>query len=168
MKKTILATALVCGVISSSALAYGGPNNMAAPCPQTNTQMQQGQKYMRMNKAQGCNMQMQGNYKKGSHMRRGAHMMLPFYKLNLSDEQRYKISLLRDEMRLEMKKARGMRSPQSPMLQFIGKKGFDTNGYKKYMSQRSEKMLNIKATYMQKIFDTLSKEQIATLTSSSK
>jgi len=168
MKKMILATALVCGVLSSSALAYGGSKNMMASCSEMNTQMQQGQKYMRMNKAQGCNMQMQRANKKGSYMRRGTHMMFPLYGLNLSNEQRYKISLLRDEMRLEMKKAMGMRSPQAPMLQFVSKKGFDANGYKNYMKQRSEKMLNIKATYMQKMFDTLSKEQIATLKSSSK
>ena len=85
-----------------------------------------------------------------------------FSNLDLSDEQKYKLSILHDEMRLEMKKSMGMRQ-ERPMQKFANENGFDEKGFKKYMDERHEKMIALRAAHMKKVFAVLTPEQIAKL-----
>lgn len=157
MKKSVLASVVLAGALSSSAFAYQG-NGMPNNCPQQGNMQQAPMQGMMAGKKMDCGMQMMGAQSMRGHMKKGSNMMLAFSKLNLTDEQQYKISLLRDEMRLEMKKAMGMRN-QAPMFKFVSNNGFDAAGYKKYMGEKSQKMMSLRADYMKKMFDVLTKEQ---------
>ena len=90
--------------------------------------------------------------KKGFHkgMKRGGGMMM-FSQLELSAEQQHKLSILRDEMRLEMKKQMGPKK-RGNMQKFITADGFDKAGFLKEMNERHTKMSELKATHMEKAF----------------
>ena len=170
MKKKILVTGLLVSVLSIAGYAHGGNDQ--------NQNMMMNRGNMRANSAmqqKGMMMQRQGNMQqqRGMMMRQrggmmggmmGGHskMMKMFRQLNLSQDQRYKISIIRDEMRLDMKKLMGPKKRQQ-MMNFISINGFDKMAFEKNMNEMHKKMLDIKANSMEKIFNTLTKEQIAQL-----
>lgn len=144
MKKNILVAAALIATLSTGAFAYNQGNY-------DNPRMQQNQ------------MQNRGMMHKG--MKRGMHRrddMRLFAQLNLTDEQRYKLSILKDEMRLEMKKARGFQQQQKPM-QFISADGFDKDAFIKFSKQKEAQKLELRANFMEKAFQILTKEQITKL-----
>jgi len=170
MKKVILATVLTVGVLATSVYAYN------ADCPKAGQKgMQQGQSKMnqqgmkqgKMNK-QGMQ---QGNMKckkgmksqSGMHRKGGKHGgMQLISQLNLSDDQRFQLSILKDEMKLNMKKAKGPKK-QGKMLKFIGDNGFDKVAFQKEMNTKHQAMSLLKADHMEKVFKLLTKEQLADL-----
>ena len=160
MKTKILLGTLLAGALSASLYASGynmqnnnpgmmGPQNM-----QRSNMMNCGNKGMNMNAMQ------RGHNMKGMH-KRGAQMMM-FANLNLSQEQRYQLSILRDEMKLDMKKARGFKR-QGKMVQFIKGDSFDKDAFIKYSDAMHQKMLKIRADHMEKVLKVLTKEQITQL-----
>jgi Spy/CpxP family protein refolding chaperone len=156
MKKIILATVVTAGIIATSAFAYNQNCPNADQKGMNNPQgMQKGM--MGQNTKQGCNMSHKRMGKNGGQ--RGMQMMSL---LNLSDDQRFQMSILRDEHKLEMKKLRGP-VQQGKMMQFVGTDGFDKEAFKKDSTQRHEKMMELKASHMEKVFSILTKEQIAEL-----
>ncbi|MDX1809452.1 MAG: Spy/CpxP family protein refolding chaperone [Sulfurospirillaceae bacterium] len=178
MKMKFMITMAIAGAMSAS--LYAGTMNTPAygpgmmNCPnmpmrgmmqgqgmQSRGMMMQGQGMM------NCpNMQMRGMMRgnspmMGMHNARGMRM---FAGLNLNNEQRYKLSILRDEMRLNMKKMMGY-NRQGKMAAFISDKGFDKQAFEKYADNMHKHMLKIKADYMEKAFKILTKEQISELKS---
>ncbi len=51
-----------------------------------------------------------------------------FSQLNLTNDQQFQLSILRDEMRLEMRKIRGAKG-QGRMMQFVSDNGFDNESF---------------------------------------
>jgi Spy/CpxP family protein refolding chaperone len=153
MKKTVLASALVIGLLSTSAFAFMGD------CQRGDGMMQKRQDCQMQDKRMGCD---RGDFRMNHKgMQRGGEMRM-FSNLDLSDEQKYKLSILHDEMRLEMKKSIGMKQ-ERPMQKFVNENGFDEKGFKKYMDERHEKMIALRAAHMKKVFAVLTPEQIAKL-----
>jgi len=157
MKKSILAVVLTVGVLASGAYAYN------QDC------QNKGQQGMKQHKEGTMQKGMQSTYKnkmmsqKGMHKRSGKHGgMQMISQLNLSDDQKFQLSILKDEMKLNMKKEKGPRK-QGKMLKFIGDNGFDKGAFQKNMNAKHQTMSAIKADHMEKVFKLLTKEQIADL-----
>lgn len=142
MKKKILAVVLVTGTLLTGAYAKGNCEN------------NQGM----MNKKQVM-MQHKNMHKGVKHGMQGM-----FGKLNLSSEQKYKISILRDEMKLEMKKLMGPKK-RNMISTFITNDGFDRDAFIKNSNDMHQKMQKIRADFMEKAFKILTKEQIKNLKS---
>lgn len=152
MKKVILTSVLLAGLAATSAFAYKG-----------NCQMQgdnQGCNKSQMQK--DCGMKGEKRFHKG--MKRGGFNKggMMFSQLDLSDEQKYQMSILRDEMRLEMKKEMGMKK-RGQMQKFITADGFDKDAFIKDSNERHQKMTELRAKHMEKVLALLTKEQIAKL-----
>jgi Spy/CpxP family protein refolding chaperone len=150
MKKKILVASLLAGVLATSGFAYN------QDCPNFDQRSMQNAKGMQKGFKQNCSMQ----GKRG--MQRGGGMMPMLANLDLSDEQKYQLSILRDEMRLEMKKSMGMQQ-RPDFSKFITKDGFDKEAFVKSMDEKHTKMIQIKADHMQKVFKILTKAQIEKL-----
>lgn len=82
-----------------------------------------------------------------------------FSQLNLTSEQQHQLSILRDEMRLEMKKQRYSGKPMGQMGTFFKGENFDKDSFKSNMNEQHEKMLTLRANHMEKVFNILTKEQ---------
>ena len=155
-------TVAVVGVLTTGAYAYGGNNNCDGS-GQKGMKNQQGMQQQTEKRGwHGYKMRQKGIQHSDNMMmgRHGGMRMLS--QLNLSDDQQFKISILRDEMRLDMKKLRGAKR-QSRMLKFIGDNGFDKKAFIKEADTNHAKMIDIKADHMEKVFKILTKEQIAEL-----
>ncbi|HIP44877.1 MAG TPA: hypothetical protein EYG93_06060 [Sulfurospirillum arcachonense] len=149
MTKKILVTAVLVGALASGAFAYNKDcQNSGQRGMKSGQSTQQGM----MNKSHKMN-------KKGMGRHGGMQM---FSQLNLSDDQKFQLSILKDEMRLEMKKLRGAKK-QGKMVKFVGDDGFDKKAFMKEADSRHAKMMTIKANHMEKVFKLLTKEQIAEL-----
>ncbi|WP_331775609.1 Spy/CpxP family protein refolding chaperone [Sulfurospirillum sp. 1612] len=150
MKTKILLGTLLAGALSASLYAsgYNMPNNNPG---------MMGPQNMQRGNMMNC------NHKKGMKAmhKRGGRMMM-FANLNLSPEQRYQLSILRDEMKLDMKKARGFKR-QGKMVQFIKGDHFDKDAFIKYSNKMHEKMVEIRANHMEKVLKVLTKEQVTQL-----
>jgi len=151
MKKNILVAAALIATLSTGAFAYNqnkgncdGPRMQQKQMQMQNSDMQRGMK-------QGM--------KKSMHKRGGMRM---FAQLNLTDEQRYNLSILKDEMKLEMKKSRGFKK-QNRAAQFISNDGFDKTVFIKSSNERHAKKLELKGNFMEKAFKILTQEQLAQL-----
>ena len=149
MTKKILVTAVLVGSLASGAFAYG------KDCKQN------GQRGMKSGQStqQGMMKKSQKMNKQGMKKRGGMQM---FSQLNLSDDQRFQLSILKDEMKLEMKKSRGAKK-QGKMVKFVSDDGFDKKAFMAEADDRHTKMMAIKANHMEKVFKILTKEQIAEL-----
>ena len=149
MTKKILVTAVLVGTLATGAFAYN------KDC-QNGTQrgMMQGQ-----NAKQGMHKQNRKMHKQSMRKRGGMQMLS---QLKLTDEQQFQVSILRDEMRLEMKKLRGAKH-QGKMMQFVGDNGFDKKAFMKEADSKHTKMMDIRANHMEKVFKILTKEQISEL-----
>lgn len=142
MKKTILAVATIVA-LSSSAFAFGG-------------NCQGGQSGM------GQGMMMQGGgMQKGGMMGGHGHMQM-LQSLNLTDDQRHKLSILQSEMKLEMTKLQDPKM-MSKMQDFMTGESFNKKEFLKLTSENQAKMNTLKADHMEKIFNLLTKEQRAEL-----
>ena len=142
MKKTILAVATIVA-LSSSAFAFGGGN------------CQGGQSGM------GQGMMMQGSgMQQGMMGGRGGMQMLQ--SLNLTDDQRHKLSILQSEMKLEMTKLQDPKM-MSKMQDFMTGESFNKKEFLKLTGENQAKMNTLKADHMEKVFNLLTKEQRAEL-----
>lgn len=153
MKKNILVAAALIATLSTGAFAYNQGNCNGQRMQQNNMQSKYMQKGM-MN--QGMQ---KGMMKKSMNKRRGMRM---FAQLNLTNEQRYQLSILKDEMKLEMKKARGFKK-QNRAMQFFSANGFDKAAFIKSANEKHAKRLELRANFMEKAFKILTKEQVAQL-----
>ncbi|MBP6498112.1 MAG: Spy/CpxP family protein refolding chaperone [Campylobacteraceae bacterium] len=143
MKKTILAVATIVA-LSSSAFAFGGGMNC-----------QGGQSGM------GQGMMMQGGgMGQGMMGRHGGMQMLQ--SLNLTDDQRHKLSILQSEMKLEMTKLQDPKM-MSKMQDFMTGESFNKKEFLKLTGENQAKMNTLKADHMEKVFNLLTKEQRAEL-----
>lgn len=155
MTKNILATAALVGALSTGAVAYTQDKDDSE---RQNIQQQSKQsQFCKHQKNMKNNMQKRKNHT--MHKRDGMRM---FTQVNLSDKQKYEISILQDEMRLEMKKSRGY-TPRNPMIDFITDDGFDKDAFMKDANSRHTKMLQTRADFIDKAFKVLTKEQITKL-----
>ena len=149
MTKKILVTAVLVGSLASGAFAY------SKDCQNS------GQRYMKSGQStQQCMTNESRRMNRKSMGRHGGMQM--FSQLNLSDDQKFQLSILKDEMRLEMKKLRGAKK-QGKMAKFVGDDGFDKKGFMEESDSRYAKMMTIRANHMEKVFELLTKEQIAEL-----
>jgi len=173
MKKRTLLAAALGGAFSVGALAHGMYNQQGMINGQCQQNMQRCQGMGMMGGQQG----MMGNGMAGHHcansganhmgrgmrgfrgmgMMRGGMRMLS--QLNLTSEQRYQLSILRDEMKLKMKKQMHNAQPMGQMGAFFKGNNFNKDAFKKQMDKRREKMLDLMADNMDKAFKILTKEQ---------
>jgi len=153
MKKNILVAVALVATLSTGAFAY---NQNKGNCDgqrmqQNKTQMQNKSMHKGMN---------QGT-KQGMHKRNKGGMQM-FSQLNLTDKQKYELSILKDEMKLEMKKSRGYKK-QRNAVKFATADGFDKAGFKKFANTKHTKKLDMRADFMEKAFKLLTKEQVTQL-----
>ncbi|MDA7848122.1 Spy/CpxP family protein refolding chaperone [Sulfurospirillum sp.] len=154
MTKKILVTAVLVGSLATGAFASN------KDCQYHGQMSMKHQQEMQQTKKRGWH-----GYKmrqKGMQHNDNQNMRQMFYKIKLTDDQQFKLSILRDEMKLEMKKLRGNKR-QGKMLDFISEDGFDKDAFIKEADKNHEKMIDIKASHMEKVFKILTKEQIAKL-----
>jgi len=173
MKKTTLLAVVLSGALAVGAFAHGDNNQQGMMNGQYQQNMQRGQGMGMMGGQQGMiNRQYDGDYGcSGNGIMGGAMMggqsrmgmmgggMQMFSQLNLTNEQQYQLSILRDEMRLKMKKQIHNGQPMRQMGAFLKGDNFDKNAFKKQMKKQFERMLNIMADNMEKSFKILTKEQ---------
>ncbi len=181
MRKRILAVAILTGTLTVGAFAHGAMNyqdsmqypgntqGMMANGMQKQGMMNRGMqkqgmmnrglqsKRMQMNRQQS--MGMMGSGMMGHKMGMMKQMSM-FSKLNLDSDQRFKISILRDEMKIDMKKLMYNMQKNSSMGSFIKDSGFDKKAFEDKMNNMHKKMLDLKANHMEKVFKILTKEQI--------
>ena len=168
MKKKILITGLLVSVLSVAGYAYENNNQSGTMMmKQGNMGSNQTMKQQRCIDSKRGMMPRYAKMMKRKSMMNGMmsrhfKIMHMFRQLNLDSNQRYKISIARDEMKLDMKKLMGP-NRRKEMLNFITDSGFDKAAFKKHMNEMHTKMLDIRANGMEKIFNILTKEQIAQL-----
>ena len=163
MKKQILVTAVLVGALATGAFAFGGN----CDCNAQGMKNKQGMKNQQ-------NMQQQ-TQKKGWHgykmrqkrIQHSDNMMMGqrggmLAALKLTEDQKFQISILRDEMKLEMKKLRGSKK-QGKMMKFISDNGFNKKAFIKQSDENHSKRVAIKANHMEKVFKILTKEQVVEL-----
>ncbi|NLC28540.1 MAG: hypothetical protein GX780_07185 [Campylobacteraceae bacterium] len=145
-KKQIAAVAVMGTMVATSAMAYGGNfNQRAGMGGQGVAQSFMGQRNC------GLNFGNRG----GNFGRKGS--MLIFSQLNLTPEQAHEIQILKAEMRLERLKSTDLNS--RPMLKAFGEKSFSKDAFIKASSEQSRARAEIKATYMEKLYNILTPEQ---------
>lgn len=140
MKKTLLTLATVVA-LGTSAFAMGGSSCQGG--------MMDGS--MMMGSPMGGAMM---------HGAQGGAMM--FDQLNLTDDQRYKLNVLRSEFRLEMAKLRDPKTMQK-MQDMMSADSFDKKAFIKFHNEMHDKMIALQADHMEKVFNILTKEQRAEL-----
>ena len=157
MKKVILATVLTVGVLATSVYAYN------ADCPKAGQKGMNNKQVTMQSKGMMSNKKGQMNSQKGMHKKSRKHGgMQLISQLNLSEDQRFQLSILKDEMKLNIKKAKGPKK-QGKMLKFIGDNGFDKVAFQKEMNTKHQVMSSLKADHMEKVFKLLTKEQLTDL-----
>ncbi len=195
MRKRTLAVAVLAGTLTVGAFAHGAMNDQDNMQNQGAAQGMMGQGTMNqgtMNQGMmNQGMQKQTMYKQGFKNRRMGMGMMgrqgmgmmgrqgmmgqgmgmmgqmnAFSKLNLNSDQRFKISILRDEMRIDMKKLMHNLRQNSNMGSFIKNDTFDKDAFENKMNNMHKKMLDLKANHMEKIFKVLTKQQIEQLKNS--
>ena len=144
MKKTILTLATLVALGTTSAFAFGGGN-----C--------QGMQSDGMGMMQGSGMGQGGMM---MHSGRGGMGMME--QLNLTDDQRHKLSVLQSEMKLEMTKLRDPKM-MTKMQDLMSADTFNKKEFIKLHNETHEKMVAIQADHMEKVFNVLSKDQRAEL-----
>lgn len=143
MKKTILTLATLVALGTTSAFAYSGGN-----C--------QGMQSDGMGMMQGGGMGGQGMM----HGNKGGMGMVE--QLNLTDDQRHKLAVLKSEMKLEMTKLHDPKM-MTKMQDLMTGESFNKKEFIKLHTETHEKMLALQADHMEKVFNLLTKEQRAEL-----
>lgn len=178
---TLVAVALV-STLTVGAFAHGTENhgtingqNMMGNQGSQNQYMQNRQgmmnaqgiqnKYMqnRQGMMAGQGMGMMGGGMMGGQGMGMMNGMQMFSQLNLNEEQRFQFSILRDEMRLEMKKQLHGGQQMGQIGKFIKNNTFNKKAFEKYMDEKHTKMLDLKINTMEKAFKLLTNEQISKL-----
>lgn len=173
MKTKILATLFVAATVTTAAYAY------TQDCQNIGQRGMMGSGYgmhqgMYNNKGmmnqQGMQGYMNQNMMHGCGMNQGMHGfgMFMFSGIDLTDEQNYKLSILRDEMHLNMRKLMGSNPQQHHMINFVSDKGFDKDSFIKEMESRHQQMLKLRTEHFEKVFKILTPEQIDELKKSLK
>lgn len=168
MKTKLIATTLLVGALTTSVLAHG--NNMQEMNCMNGQMMEQG---MKMHNNMNQQNMMHGNIKEDHNMMNcnmsgmmGSTMMYNemsiFSNINLSNEQKAKLSSLKQEMHNKMYTHMNNMN-NSGMMSFISKNGFDKESFKKTMNDRHQTMMNLRANHMEKVLNVLTKEQLAQL-----
>lgn len=131
MKKSILSLAVLVA-LSSSAFAYGGG-------------------------MMGGGMQKGGM--QGMGMQRGnAYGSAAFAGITLTPEQSQKMAIIQSEMRLEMVKQRDPNMTAN-MQKVFASGNFDKTAFTKLSTEKQAKSVELRAQYMEKMFNVLTKEQ---------
>ncbi len=171
MRKRILAVAILTGTLTVGAFAHGAMNDqdsmqypgktqkMMVNGMQKQGMINRGLQSKRMQMNRQHSMGMMGSGMMGHKMGMMKQMSM-FSKLNLDSDQRFKISILRDEMKIDMKKLMYNMQKNSNMGSFIKDSGFDKKAFEDKMNNMHKKMLDLKANHMEKVFKILTKEQI--------
>ena len=168
MKTKLIATTLLVGALTTSVLAHD--NNMQGMNCMNGQMMEQG---MKMHNNMNQKNMMHGNMKGHQNMMNcnmsgmmGNSMMYNdmsiFPNINLSNEQKAKLSSLQQEMHNKMNTQMNNMN-NSGMMSFINKNGFDKESFKKTMNDRHQTMMNLRANHMEKVLNVLTKEQLAQL-----
>lgn len=99
-----------------------------------------------------------GESKQGMHKMKGDKGgMMGFANLNLSPEQTHEIKLLRAQMHVDRLKANGPDSRPKSMA--LSADGFDKQAFIKAQTDRAKQRAELKATYMEKLYNILTPEQ---------
>jgi len=147
MKKRTLLAVVLSGALTVGAVAQGMGN-------QPNMQGKG------MMNSQQCKIKSQKIGMKGSVMGGGMQM---FSQLDLTSDQKFQLSIIRDEMKIEIKKFMHQGQKMGQMGDFIKEDSFDKIAFKKYMKDKHEKILDLKANSIEKAFKILTKEQVTQL-----
>lgn len=173
MKKTTLAAAVILtGALTVGAFAHQNstPNQGMVGNQQGMMGNQQGMGMMNgQQKMMGSQQGMMGGGMMGgqggmgmmSGMMGGGMQM--FSQLNLTSDQQFKLSILKDEMQIEMKKFMFENHKQGNMGTFLKGDSFDKDTFKKHMNEKHNNMLDLRANHMEKVFKILTKEQVTEL-----
>ncbi|MDD2384072.1 MAG: Spy/CpxP family protein refolding chaperone [Sulfurospirillaceae bacterium] len=147
MKKTIYLLS-VAALLATGIYAYDNANQQGMMQPGMQMGMQSG---MMQSGMQPCGMMQKG-------MRGGQNGMQMITRLNLSDDQRHQLAILRAEMKLEMTKLRDPKM-MNAMQNLMSADTFDKQGFIKMQNDMHTKMLAVRANHMEKVFNLLTKEQ---------
>ena len=145
MKRTILALATLVALGTTGAFAFGSSQCQGG--------MQGGMMSPMMQ--QGGGMMMHGG-------ERGMMAGMMFDRLDLSDDQRYKLNVLRSEMRLEMAKLHDPKSMQK-MQELMSADTFDKKAFIKLRNEMNDERVTLEADFLEKAFSILTKDQRAEL-----
>ena len=97
------------------------------------------------------------------HGKKGDMMGMPMLeKLNLTDDQRHKLSVAHSEMKLEMTKLHDPKM-MTKMQELMSGDSFNKKEFIKLHNETHEKMVALQADHMEKVFNILTKEQRAEL-----
>jgi len=139
MKRTILALATLVALGTTGAFAFGS------------SQCQGGMQGGMMPAMMQGGMMMHGG-------ERGMMAGMMFDRLDLSDDQRYKLNVLRSEMKLEMAKLHDPKSMQK-MQDLMSADTFDKKAFIKVRNEMHDKRVTLEADFLEKAFTVLTKEQ---------
>ena len=147
--------ALVSSLAVTGAFAFGMGNGdcFGQGVSPENRQMmmqQRGMGYGMMGQQRGMGYGMMGHHGGGMMFLRG---------LDLTADQMHEVSILRDEMRLEMKKSMDPTQRKENAKKIFGADKFDKEAFLKNSQERFESRVAIKAKYMEKIYNILTPEQ---------
>ena len=155
MKSGILATILVVGTITTAAFAYTQDcPNLGQKGSKSGYGMQQGMMNQQGMSGYGMHQGMMNQQDMHGYGTQG------FKGVKLTNEQSNKLTILRDEMRLEMRKLMGANLQQHHMINFVTDKGFNKDTFIKNMDERHQQMSQIRAAHFEKVFKILTPEQI--------
>ena len=143
--KNVAIVALVSSLAVTGAFAWGGGKGNC-----DGQGFSQEKRQMMMQNGGGKGMQ--------SGMRRGGGMMF-LQGLDLSAEQMHQISILKDEMRLEMKKNMNPAERKENVKEVFTSEGFNKDAFLKNSKENYEERTALKAKYMEKIYNILTPEQ---------
>jgi len=165
MKKTVLIGVLLSSALAVSVYAHSGESYSDQGMMGSQNGMQgRGSGNCQGNRGGAHSRQNMGGINSRGHAGMGGGMMglHMFAGLNLTPKQGYELSMIKGEMRLNMRKIIGY-NMQSKMLGFINDEGFDKQAFEKYANSIHKKMLENRANSMEKAFHVLTKEQIVEL-----
>lgn len=143
--KQVAIIALASSIAATGAFAWGGSGK--GNCD--NSGWNQDKRQMMMKKG-GKGMQ--------RGMKRGGGMMF-LRGLDLTADQRHEISILKDEMRLEMKKNMSPTDRKDNVKEVFTADGFNKDAFLKNSKERYDERTSLKANYMEKIYNILTPEQ---------
>jgi protein CpxP len=108
---------------------------------------------MKQSEVKGC---------KGSKYHKKGHPMMKLYsQLDLTEEQKEQMKVLRQEMQAqrEAKKKDRSKRGMGMMVNFVSEKGFDKEGFIKMATQKSQEKIQMRAAMFEKRMNILTPEQ---------
>jgi Spy/CpxP family protein refolding chaperone len=144
--KQLALAALVGSLVATSAMAYNGSRGDCDGSPKMERKSQMGD----------CAMRGQNKSQKAQHKGQMGQMR-GMANLNLTPEQLHEIKVLKAQMRVEHLKAKTPGSSAKSMA--LSQEGFDKEAFIKAQTDRAKQKAEIKATYMEKLYNILTPEQ---------